>query len=169
MKLTVKRSRLRELVARCLRELCVSFVVGGLPLLLQSRNPKQVDEAVNALLAPEFLMSYYLYLVIAFGFISIVYLYLRSASEEAQHWITATHKFMTEVGCGFLTAIRMGLGATIGFLIWVFATQQAYLGKDVAALTAWVCFGIAASVCLAYIDEKLRNPKEAVAEARRRA
>ncbi|PNG32251.1 hypothetical protein A1395_22380 [Pseudomonas protegens] len=107
-------------IRRARGELTYAFFLGT-PPVLACTSSKEVSGLVDALLAAPALMSYYLWLLFAFGFVSI---FIFRVTFRAFHLIRRSrevHSFFINIGGSLLTAFRAALGAMMGYLmVWCY-------------------------------------------------
>jgi len=116
-----KRSNFKQDSIALLRQLpsewAIAFLLGALPLWLFSHTQKDVDEIVQGLLAIGPLIEYSAYLIAPYGLVFLIKYGVRFRSEKNMWIFEFTHKVIAEVGTGFLTITRTGLGAVFGTLL----------------------------------------------------
>nr|EKU4112773.1 hypothetical protein [Pseudomonas aeruginosa] len=154
-----------NIIRRCLRELPISFCLGSVPVLAHSETAQALKAILDAVLATPFFMKYYVALFIAFALAAGVQYGWRFADERHQHWMMAVHRFLSEVGSGFLSATRTGAGAILGFL-FVWQTLEPETVSLFAALKTAGAFAllIFMSAVLALGEEALKDPRAAAAQ-----
>ncbi|RMT99166.1 hypothetical protein ALP37_04204 [Pseudomonas amygdali pv. sesami] len=96
-------------------ELIVGFLLGTIPILEYSSTEKEIDDAFSMLLAPEALIKHYFTLLIPYLLVCALKFALRFRSDAAVESFRFIYKIFAEVGASFLTMLRTGLGALIGF------------------------------------------------------
>jgi len=147
---------------RMAREIPRAIALGTIPVLLNAQSTEQFNQIFELLLAAPFLLDYYMWLAAMFFVVGVAQFLVRFRSERHQGWLNSLHRFFADIGGSFLTAIRTGLGAIIGFLlIWRVLEPASITPKDVASTLFWVIFLTALCAGFALLEETLRNPREA--------
>lgn len=143
---------------RALRELVYAFFLGSLPFFA-CKSSKEVSDLVNALLAAPILMSYYLGLLFAFGFVSI---FILKVTFRLYHLIRKSrevHSFFVNIGGSLLTAFRAALGAMMGYLmVWSYRDVESMSVAGTSGVVRYAFMTLLVCVWLAWTDETLRNP-----------
>ena len=105
-----------ELISKSPSEWFLAFLLGTVPTVIFSSTEKDVDEIVQGLLAIGPLIQYSAYLVAPYALVFIIKHGIRFNSDRSRGIFNFIHKNIAEVGTGFLTITRTGLGAVIGVL-----------------------------------------------------
>ncbi|MBD8091745.1 hypothetical protein IFT48_17270 [Pseudomonas fluorescens] len=104
------------LMSKLPSEWVLAFLLGTLPILFFSSTQKDVDDIVQGLLAIGPLIKYSAYLVGPYAFVFLVKHGIRFGSDKSIDAFNFIHKIIAEIGTGFLTITRTGLGAVFGVL-----------------------------------------------------
>jgi len=98
-------------------EWAIAFLLGALPLWAFSHTQKDVDDIVQGLLAIGPLIEYSAYLIAPYGLVFLIKYGVRFRSERNIWIFEFIHKVIAEIGTGFLTITRTGLGVVFGTLL----------------------------------------------------
>ncbi|MFJ2458806.1 hypothetical protein ACIOVC_09710 [Pseudomonas neuropathica] len=98
-------------------EWAIAILLGALPLWLFSHTQKDVDDIVQGLLAIGPLIDYSAYLIAPYGLVFLIKYGIRFRSDKSLWIFEFIHKVIAEIGTGFLTITRTGLGAVFGILM----------------------------------------------------
>lgn len=98
-------------------EFILASLLGTLPTVFFSSTEKDVNEIVQGLLAIGPLIQYSAYLIAPYALVFIIKYGIRFSSDKSIDTFNFIHKNIAEVGAGFLTITRTGLGATLGVLV----------------------------------------------------
>jgi hypothetical protein len=145
------------IIAKKIRyEFFISVILGAIPVIIYTRNPKELDDIVSGLLAIGSIIDYAGFLLIPYCIATAIRFGMRFISENAQKKLVTIHKMMTEVGTSFLTILRTGGGAMIGVLCLGLFTSIITLTKgDYIMLTVSVTCVLIACTCMAFLHEFL--------------
>ena len=105
------------LISQLPSEWLLAFLLGTLPTWIFSSTEKDVDEIVQGLLAIGPLIQYSAYLIALYVLAFIIKHGIRFSSDKSKGIFNFFHKVITEIGTGFLTITRTGLGAALGVLV----------------------------------------------------
>lgn len=145
---------------RCLMEVVISFLLGAVPVLAHSESAKALKEILDVLLASTFFMYYFAALFLAFMVAALIQYFWRFGNERHQAGLLALHNILGNVGAGFLSAMRTGAGAIMGFLIvWHSLEPETMTLGSVARTVFMVVILIYISAVLALGEEALRDPR----------
>lgn len=165
MQLERNEQRPIGMIRRQLRELSVAFVLGGVPVLLNAEPSEQFKDLVATLLAGPFFLNYYAFLFAALMIAACVQFKFRFNSNRYQAWLMDFHRFMVDVGAGFLTAARTGLGVMLGFLIvWHYVEPDSFNVPNFIVITFLTLCLMFSSSALAFGVEIMNDPKRAAAK-----
>ncbi|MFP3995159.1 MULTISPECIES: hypothetical protein [unclassified Pseudomonas] len=154
----LKRDPKFGFIRRARRELTYAFFLGT-PPFLACASSQEVSELVNALLAAPALMSYYLWLLFAFGLVSIFIFRVTFRAYRLIQKSREVHSFFVNIGGSLLTAFRAALGAMMGYLmVWCYRDVESMSVAGTAGVLGYACIALAVCVWLAWTDETLRNP-----------
>lgn len=105
------------LISQLPSEWLLAFLLGTLPTWIFSSTEKDVDEIVQGLLAIGPLIQYSAYLIALYVLAFIIKHGIRFSSDKSKGIFNFFHKVIAEIGTGFLTITRTGLGAALGVLV----------------------------------------------------
>lgn len=111
------------LISKLPSEWVLAFLLGTLPILLFSSTQKDVDDIVQGLLAIGPLIEYSAYLAGPYAFVFLIKYLIRFSSDKSIETFNFIHKIIAEIGTGFLTITRTGLGAVFGVLVLGLITE----------------------------------------------
>ena len=98
------------------KELFTGVALGAIPVLIYSNTSLELKEITESLLAAEHLIDYAFYLLLIHVVISlIVTRHFKTDSAIAK--INYLYRVSTEIGNCFLTIIRTGFGAILGYMV----------------------------------------------------
>lgn len=147
---------------RMVREIPRALALGTIPVMLNAQSSEKFNEIFALLLAAPFFLHYYLSLLLAFVIVGLSQFLMRFQSERYQGWLNTLHSFFADIGGSFLTAMRTGLGAIIGFLIiWRVLEPQSITVKAAISTLFFVLLLTVICAAFALLEETLRNPREA--------
>ncbi|QYX49419.1 hypothetical protein K3F43_07925 [Pseudomonas tussilaginis] len=112
-----------EFLSKLKTEIPLPILQGSLPVIIFSRKESDVDAILGGLLAGDQLIKYSFYLLIPYAIVLLVKWGIRLSFDSSREKFEYLHLLISEVGTGFLTISRTGLGATIGCLYLVHTTQ----------------------------------------------
>lgn len=98
-------------------ELPLAFLLGTVPVLWFSSSEKDVEIILGGLLASGPLIKYAAYLTILYALIITAKYAIRFSFDSSRDKFRYTYEIISEVGSGFLTITRTGLGAMMGVVI----------------------------------------------------
>ncbi|MDT8907016.1 hypothetical protein [Pseudomonas prosekii] len=111
------------LIRKLPSEWAIAFLLGTVPLWLFSSTQKDVDDIVQGLLAIGPLIEYSTYLMAPYAIVFFIKYGIRFSSDKSIWMFDFIHKIIAEIGTGFLTITRTGLGAVFGVLSLGLATN----------------------------------------------
>jgi hypothetical protein len=111
------KQELKMLSAKLPSEIFVGFLLGGIPAIANSETRESFKKIFDALLTAEPLITWYGILLLALILLTAFKWKLRFMSNTVQNILVWVLKIAAEVGTSFLTALRTGLGAMLGFMI----------------------------------------------------
>jgi hypothetical protein len=117
------------LISKLPSEWVLAFLLGTLPILFFSSTQKDVDDIVQGLLAIGPLIEYSTYLTGLYAFVFLVKHGIRFSSDKSIDTFNFIHKIIAEIGTGFLTITRTGLGAILGVLVLGLTTDIITINK----------------------------------------
>ncbi|MNJ44255.1 hypothetical protein D3C77_392990 [compost metagenome] len=106
-----------KLISKLPTEWSCAFMLGTLPILLFSRTSQGLDEMVAGLLAIGPLISYFGWMLVPYALVFSIKYCVRFSSDRSKSSFNFIHKVIAEVGTGFLTILRTGLGVAFGILL----------------------------------------------------
>ena len=110
------KKELPEFLRKIKNELFTGVALGTIPVLLYSNSPRDLKRITESLLAADHLIDYAFYLLLIHIAISfIITRHFKTDSAIAR--INYLYKASTEPGGCFLTIIRTGLGAIVGYIV----------------------------------------------------
>lgn len=156
-----------KLISRSLREVWISFALGGVPVILSSDTSGNFKKMFDLLLTDPELLSYYAVLLIMFGMSAVIQYKWRFNSQRHQDKLFRLHRFLAEIGSSFLTAGRTGLGAIIGFMtVWWWVEPASINVLNFIKTLVYISFLLLFCVFLSIGDDALKNPRQAAAVKR---
>ncbi|WP_434580213.1 hypothetical protein J3P95_18095 [Pseudomonas sp. Z5-35] len=111
------------LISKIPSEWAIAFLLGTVPLWFFSSTQKDVEDIIQGLLAIGPLIEYSAYLIAPYALVFIIKYGIRFSSEKSIWIFDFVHSIIAEVGTGFLTITRTGLGAIFGILSLGLATH----------------------------------------------
>lgn len=111
------RKEMVALISKLPSEWLLAFLLGTLPTLLFSSTEKDVDNMVQGLLAIGPLIQYSAYLIGPYALAFLIKYGIWFSSDKSRGIFSFAHKIILEIGTGFLTITRTGLGAIFGVLV----------------------------------------------------
>lgn len=153
-----------KLMSRSLREVCISFALGGVPVILSSDTSDNFKKMLDLLLTAPELLNYYAVLLLIFGMSAVIQFKWRFNSQRHQENLFRLHRFLAEIGSCFLTAGRTGLGAIIGFIsVWWWVEPSSIDVFNLVKTLVYVSFLLFFCVFLSIGEDALKNPRQAAA------
>lgn len=130
-------------------ELIVGFLLGTVPLLMHSTRPSELHAMLRALLTSTPVIDHAVCLLLIYSLVCLHKKLYRLKTDRMRERFESVYQVTAEVGTSFLTLLRTGLGAIVGFLIiapfievepvalkqWL---ANAVLGIMTLVLSAWV-------------------------------
>lgn len=130
-------------------ELIVGFLLGTIPLLLHSTRPSELHSMFQSLLASTQVIDHAVCLLMVYSVVCLHKKLYRLKTDRMRDRFEAIYQVTAEVGTSFLTLLRTGLGAIVGFLViapfveiepialsqWL---ANVVLGVMTLVLSAWV-------------------------------
>ncbi|MGW8462999.1 hypothetical protein [Pseudomonas sp. CLCA07] len=98
-------------------ELIVGFILGAIPLLIHSTSQAELQAILQSLLASAPIISHGFCLLTIYIAVCIHKKIHRLKSDRMRERFEVIYKVTAEVGTSFLTLLRTGLGAIVGFLM----------------------------------------------------
>lgn len=124
-----------ELFSQLKMEIPLALLLGTLPMLIFCSTEKDVEEMLGGLLAIGPLIKYSVILTLPYFLVLLVKHGVRFSFDSSRAKLNYIHDLITEVGPGFLTITRTALGALIGIIILLNATDIITgTAKQVAAM-----------------------------------
>lgn len=165
MQLTKRLRPKLHMLRRSLMEIVISFLLGTVPVLAHSESAKALKEMLDVLLASEFFIYYFASLFLAFMVAAVIQYFWRFGNERLQAGLIALHNLLGNVGAGFISVIRTGAGALMGFLIvWHSLEPESLTIRNVAENVFILVSLIFFSAALSLGEEALKNPRAAAAQ-----
>ncbi|MFJ4349326.1 hypothetical protein ACIPZ5_00320 [Pseudomonas sp. NPDC089428] len=121
--ITVLKSYFFELISKLKTEIPLPIFLGALPVVIFSNKESDVNEMLKALLAGNQLMKYYFYILFLYALVIIIKIGVRLSHDSSRQKLEYIHEIIGEVGTGFLTISRTGIGAAMGCLYLVHTTE----------------------------------------------
>ncbi|WP_152419913.1 hypothetical protein [Stutzerimonas stutzeri] len=111
------KQEIKMISAKLPNEILVGLLLGGIPAIANSGTRESFRKIFDALLTSEPLIAWYGILLLVLLSLTIFKWKFRFMSNLAQSIMIHMLKVAAEVGTSFLTALRTGLGAMLGFMI----------------------------------------------------
>jgi hypothetical protein len=127
-----------KLISKIPAEWTFAILLGTLPILLFSRNSKGLDDMVSGLLAIGPLIYYFGWMLAPYALLFFIKYCVRFSSDRSRYSFNFIHNIITEVGTGFLTITRTGLGVAFGILL--LPSEITAPTKDQYMLLYWMIF-----------------------------
>jgi hypothetical protein len=141
------KKEMTALISKLPSEWLFAFLLGTLPTLLFSSNEKDVDDIVQGLLASGPLIQYSAYLIAPYALAFFIKYAIRFSSDKSRGIFNFIHKIIIEIGTGFLTITRTGLGAVFGVLALGLTTNIITVNnQQIISLTAMI-FSLSIANC----------------------
>ncbi|MGG2036911.1 hypothetical protein AB1K01_08895 [Pseudomonas paraeruginosa] len=160
MNLIPTKAEIMEVLEQAAREVVVSFIVGGVPLLIFAPTSKVLKELVNASLAPVPLMKWYACLMIPLCVGAILAKFFnmrRGRTLRASRWF---FRILSDSAGTMASAIQLALGAALGFVVtWQSAEPETLTGLNALSLSVTILSMLTFSVMLSVFLPILRNPR----------
>lgn len=131
-------------------ELIVGFLLGTLPLLLHSTRSSELHTMFQSLLASTPIIDHAICLLMAYSLVCLHKKLYRLKTDRMRERFEALYQVTAEVGTSFLTLLRTGLGAIVGFLI-----VAPFMEVEPIALKQWlanVALGVMTLVLWAWVS-----------------
>lgn len=160
MKWIPSQEELLEVLKQASRELVVSFIVGGVPLLIFAPTSKALKELINASLTPIPLMKWYACLMIPFFIAACFAKYInmrRGRTLRITKWVFG---ILSDAAGTMSSAIQLALGAALGFLvIWQSVEPESLSTYGAFSLAVAILSMLFFSVTLSLFLPMFRNPR----------
>jgi len=117
------KSEFFEYISKLKTEIPLAILLGAAPIVVFSRKESDVDEILGGLLAGDQLIKYYFYLFFPYALVLLIKLGIRLSFDSSREKFEYIHSLISEVGTGFLTISRTGVGAAMGCLYLVHTSQ----------------------------------------------
>lgn len=160
MKWIPPQAEILEVLEQASRELVVSFIVGGIPLLLFSPTSKALKEMINASLTPIPLMKWYACLMIplCLGACFAKFVNMRRGRAlRISRWVFG---ILSDSAGTMASAIQLALGAALGFLvIWRSVEPESFTAPNALGLVVTILSMLFFSVMLSLFLPMFRNPR----------
>lgn|GEM_PF-3956997 len=162
MKWIPPRAEVLEVLAQAGRDLVVSFIVGGIPLLIFAPTSKALKELVNASLTPIPVMKWYACLMIPLCIAACFAKFMNMRRGRAlliARWIFG---ILSDSAGTMASAIQLALGAALGFLvIWQSVEPESLTAPNALGLVVTILSMLFFSVMLSLFLPMFRNPRAA--------
>ena len=135
------------LASTLLSEWILAFLLGTLPIIIFSSTKKDIDDITQGLLAIGSVVEYSAYLVAPYVLAFIIKHGIRFSSDKSKNTFDFIHKIIYEVGTGFLTITRTGLGVAFGILVLWLATDIVTVSTKQIAFLFTVIFSLTIVNC----------------------
>ncbi|QAY84340.1 hypothetical protein CUN61_10205 [Pseudomonas arsenicoxydans] len=120
-------------------ELIVGFILGAVPLLINSTNQAELQAILQSLLASAPILNHAGCLLTIYVAVCIHKKIHRLKSDRMRDRFEMIYKVTAEVGTSFLTLLRTGLGAIVGFLMIAPFMDEAPISLNHWLSTALYC------------------------------
>lgn len=162
MSLIPTREEVQEVTLHAVRELCVSFIVGAIPLLLFAKTKEEFAPLLQASLTPEPFLMWYAWLMAPLTLSAILASRLNVRSGPSQRVLRNLYSLFSDVAGSMNTAVQLGLGAALGFMIlWQVVEPETLSGTNFVVLCLLVIALLFFSTMLSLFLPVLRDPRRA--------
>lgn len=162
MKFIPTKGEVKEVFQHALRELCISFIVGAVPLLLFARTKDEFVPLLKASLTPAPFMLWFALLMAPLAIGALIANYLNVRAGPSQRAFRNVFSLFSDVAGSMNTAIQLGLGATLGFLIlWQSVEPETLTAPNFVGMCVLVIALLLLSTMLSLFLPALRNPRSA--------
>lgn len=160
MRLIPPRAEILEVLEQATRELVVSFIVGGIPLLLFAPTSKALKELISASLTPIPLMKWYACLMTPLFIGALLAKYLNMREGRSLYIARWVFRVLSDSAGTMASAIQLALGATLGFLvIWQSVEPDTLTAPNALGLIVTILSMLFFSVMFSLFLPMFRNPR----------
>ncbi|MCQ4298074.1 hypothetical protein NAU58_21075 [Pseudomonas stutzeri] len=160
MRLIPPRAEMLEVLEQATRELVVSFIVGGIPLLLFAPTSKALKELINASLTPIPLMKWYACLMIPLVIGALFAKHLNMRKGRSLYIAKWVFRVLSDIAGTMASAIQLALGAALGFLVtWQSVEPETLTAQNALGLIVTIVCMLFASVMFSLYAPMFRNPR----------
>ena len=121
-------------------ELIVGFILGAIPLLVHSTSQAELQALLQSLMACAPIVSHGFCLLTIYIAVCIHKKIHRLKSDRMRERFEVIYKVTAEVGTSFLTLLRTGLGAIVGFLMIAPFIEDVPISLNHWLTTLMLCF-----------------------------
>lgn len=154
------RSEVLQVFGQAGRELVVSFIVGGIPLLIFAPTSQALKELINASLTPIPLMKWYACLMIPLYIGACFAKFINMRRGRTLNVAKCVFGILSDAAGTMASAIQLALGAALAFLvIWRYVEPETLTAPNALGLIVTILSMLFFLVMLSLFLPMFRNPR----------